>query len=105
MPIKIHDNLPARELLLNEAVDVINSSSAEKQDIRPLKFLLLNLMPKKLQTEVQFARLLGASPLQIELTLMTTETYIPKNANTFSFLKRYIALLYLYYVRNQSNSC
>ena len=75
MPIKIHDNLPARELLLNEVVDVINSSSAEKQDIRPLKFLLLNLMPKKLQTEVQFARLLGASPLQIELTLMTTESY------------------------------
>ena len=79
MPIKIHDNLPARQLLLNEVVDVINSSSAEKQDIRPLKFLLLNLMPKKLQTEVQFARLLGASPLQIELTLMTTESYIPKN--------------------------
>ena len=79
MPIKIHDHLPARELLLDEVVDVINSSSAEKQDIRPLRFLLLNLMPKKLQTEVQFARLLGASPLQIELTLMTTETYVPKN--------------------------
>ena len=47
MPIKIHDNLPARELLLNEVVDVINSSSAEKQDIRPLKFLLLNMMTKK----------------------------------------------------------
>ena len=79
MPIKIHDNLPARKLLQNEIVDVIDSSTAEKQDIRPLKFLLLNLMPKKLETEVQFARLLGASPLQIELTLMTTETYLPKN--------------------------
>ena len=79
MPIKIHDNLPARKLLQNEIVDVIDSSTAEKQDIRPLKFLLLNLMPKKLETEVQFARLLGASPLQIELTLMTTETYSPKN--------------------------
>ena len=79
MPIKIHDNLPARKLLQKEIVDIIDSSTAEKQDIRPLKFLLLNLMPKKLETEVQFARLLGASPLQIELTLMTTETYSPKN--------------------------
>ena len=79
MPIKIHDNLPARKVLLNELVDVINSSSAEKQDIRPLRFLLLNLMPKKLQTEVQFARLIGASPFQIELTLLTTNTYSPKN--------------------------
>jgi len=65
MPIKIHDNLPARTILLNELVDVIDSSSAEKQDIRPLRFLLLNLMPKKLQTEVQFARLIGASPLKL----------------------------------------
>ena len=79
MPIKIPDNLPAREILLKEDVDVIDGSEAEKQDIRPLKFLLLNLMPKKKQTEVQFARILGASPLQIELTLMTTETYSPKN--------------------------
>ena len=92
MPIKIHDNLPARELLLNEVVDVINSSNAEKQDIRPLKFLLLNLMPKKLQTEVQFARLLGASPLQIELTLMTTETYIPKNTKKEHLIEFYKTL-------------
>ena len=47
MPIKIPDNLPAREILLKEDVDVIDGSEAEKQDIRPLKFLLLNLMPKK----------------------------------------------------------
>ena len=81
MPIKIPDNLPAREALLSEAVDVINSSYAERQDIRPLKFLLLNLMPKKVPTEIQFARLIGASPLQIELTLMTTKSYQPKNTN------------------------
>ena len=92
MPIKIHDNLPARELLLEEVVDVINSSSAEKQDIRPLRFLLLNLMPKKLQTEVQFARLLGASPLQIELTLMTTETYVPKNTKKEHLIEFYKTL-------------
>ena len=92
MPIKIHDNLPARKLLQNEIVDIIDSSSAEKQDIRPLKFLLLNLMPKKLETEVQFARLLGASPLQIELTLMTTETYSPKNTKKEHLIEFYKTL-------------
>ena len=92
MPIKIHDNLPARKALLRESVDVIDSTSAEKQDIRPLKFLLLNLMPHKLQTEVQFARILGASPLQIELTLMTTETYSPKNTEKDYLLEFYKTL-------------
>ena len=92
MPIKIHDNLPARKLLQKEIVDVIDSSVAEKQDIRPLKFLLLNLMPKKLETEVQFARLLGASPLQIELTLMTTESYLPKNTRKEHLIEFYNTL-------------
>ena len=92
MPIKIHDNLPARKLLQDEIVDVIDSSTAEKQDIRPLKFLLLNLMPKKLETEVQFARLLGASPLQLELTLMTTETYSPKNTRKEHLIEFYKTL-------------
>ena len=92
MPIKIHDNLPARKTLLRESVDVIDSTNAEKQDIRPLKFLLLNLMPHKLQTEVQFARILGASPLQIELTLMTTETYSPKNTQKDHLIEFYKTL-------------
>ena len=92
MPIKIHDNLPARKLLQNEIVDIIDSSIAEKQDIRPLKFLLLNLMPKKLETEVQFARLLGASPLQVELTLMTTKTYLPKNTQKEHLIEFYKTL-------------
>ena len=92
MPIKIHDNLPARKALLRESVDVIDSTSAEKQDIRPLKFLLLNLMPHKLETEVQFARIIGASPLQIELTLMTTETYSPKNTEKDYLLEFYKTL-------------
>ena len=92
MPIKIHDNLPARKLLQNEIVDIIDSSTAQKQDIRPLKFLLLNLMPKKLETEVQFARLFGASPLQIELTLMTTETYSPKNTKKEYLIEFYKTL-------------
>ena len=92
MPIKIHDSLPARETLLRDAVDVIDSSSAQKQDIRPLKFLLLNLMPQKLQTEVQFARILGSTPLQIELTLMTTETYSPKNTKKNHLIEFYKTL-------------
>ena len=92
MPIKIPDSLPARETLLREAVDVIDSSSAQKQDIRPLKFLLLNLMPQKLQTEVQFARILGSTPLQIELTLMTTKTYSPKNTKRDHLIEFYKTL-------------
>ena len=92
MPIKIPDSLPARETLLREAVDVIDSSSAQKQDIRPLKFLLLNLMPQKLQTEVQFARILGSTPLQIELTLMTTKTYFPKNTKRDHLIEFYKTL-------------
>ena len=92
MPIKIPDSLPARETLLREAVDVIDSSSAQKQDIRPLKFLLLNLMPQKLQTEVQVARILGSTPLQIELTLMTTETYFPKNTKRDHLIEFYKTL-------------
>ncbi|MEO1856202.1 MAG: homoserine O-succinyltransferase [Rubritalea sp.] len=79
MPIKIPDTLPARETLRSEDVDLIDSSSASRQDIRPMKVVLLNLMPKKAQTEIQYARLLGASPLQVELTLMTTASYSPRN--------------------------
>ncbi len=89
MPIKIPDNLPARKSLLKESVDVIDSSLAERQDIRPLRFILLNLMPKKIATEIQFARLIGASPLQIELTLMTTKSYIPKNTKNDYLIEFY----------------
>ena len=92
MPIKIPDNLPARKSLLDECVDLIDSSVAEKQDIRPLRFLLLNLMPKKIVTEIQFARLIGASPLQIELTLMTTKSYNPRNTKKDYLIEFYKTL-------------
>ena len=82
MPIKIPSKLPAKKQLEKEQVQLITSSTALRQDIRPMKVLLLNLMPKKRDTEVQFARLLGNSPLQIELTLMTTASYKPKNEET-----------------------
>ena len=88
MPIKIQDDLPARTVLEDENVDLIISGEAVKQDIRPLKLLLLNLMPKKKETEIQFARLLGNSPLQVELTLMTTASYTPRNTEP-GYLRRY----------------
>ena len=88
MPIKIQDDLPARSVLEGENVDLILSDEAVKQDIRPLKLLLLNLMPKKKETEIQFARLLGNSPLQVELTLMATASYTPKNTEP-GYLRRY----------------
>lgn len=88
MPIKIQPDLPARAILEEENVDLITSDAATVQDIRPLRLVLLNLMPKKKETEIQFARLLGNSPLQIELTLMTTASYTPRNTES-GYLRRY----------------
>ena len=70
MPIKIPSPLPAYDVLTREGVMVMDPVDATHQDIRPLRIGLLNLMPKKIQTETQFARLIGATPLQIELTLI-----------------------------------
>jgi homoserine O-succinyltransferase len=70
MPIKIPATLPAHDVLKREGVMVMSEETALRQDIRPLQIGLLNLMPKKVQTETQFARLIGATPLQIELTLI-----------------------------------
>ncbi|MFC4991760.1 homoserine O-succinyltransferase [Rubritalea tangerina] len=75
-----------------ESVDLIDSSTAARQDIRPMRVVLLNLMPKKVQTEIQYARLLGASPLQVELTLMTTASYSPKNVGQDHLLEFYRTL-------------
>jgi homoserine O-succinyltransferase len=79
MPIKVPDRSPAEEALHQEGVEVIPDATALMQDIRPLKVLLLNLMPAKVTTEVQIARLLSHTPLQIELSLLTTATYQPRN--------------------------
>ncbi|MEL6596378.1 MAG: homoserine O-succinyltransferase [Pseudomonadota bacterium] len=70
MPIKLPATLPAYDVLTREGVMVMDEDAAGRQDIRPLRIGLLNLMPKKIQTENQFARLIGATPLQIELTLI-----------------------------------
>ena len=88
MPIKVPDNLPALEDLHAEQVDVMAQQQALQQDIRPLRLLLLNLMPKKQDTEIQFARLFGNSPLQIELILMTTASYTPRHTEP-GYLRRF----------------
>ncbi|MEO0569813.1 MAG: homoserine O-succinyltransferase [Pseudomonadota bacterium] len=70
MPIKLPSDLPAFGVLSSEGVMVMDEAQAARQDIRPLRIGLLNLMPKKIQTENQFARLVGATPLQIDLSLI-----------------------------------
>ena len=75
MPIKIPNNLPAAEILRKENIFVMTETRAMTQDIRPLRMLLLNLMPKKIETETQLTRLLGNTPLQIELTLLRMEAH------------------------------
>ena len=79
MPIKIPATLPAFDVLTREGVMVMDPDAAVHQDIRPLRIGLLNLMPKKIQTENQFARLIGATPLQIELTLIRMSEHQTKN--------------------------
>lgn len=79
MPIKIPDQLPAFQTLINEGVSVMTDSAAVRQDIRPLHIGLLNLMPNKIKTEIQIARLVGASPLQVELSLIRIGGHKSKN--------------------------
>ncbi len=79
MPIKIPNNLPAAKTLTEENIFIMTETRAITQDIRPLKILILNLMPKKIETETQFARLLGNTPLQVELELIHTTSHKSKN--------------------------
>lgn len=79
MPIKIPNDLPAVQTLAEENIFVMTEKRAITQDIRPLRILLLNLMPKKIETETQLSRVLGNTPLQIELTLIRTATHESKN--------------------------
>ena len=79
MPIKLPSALPAFDVLSREGVMVMAEDTADRQDIRPLRIALLNLMPKKIQTENQFARLIGATPLQIELSLIRMSEHQTRN--------------------------
>jgi homoserine O-succinyltransferase len=77
MPINIPDDLPARRVLEREGVLVIGEHDAIRQDIRPMQIALLNLMPEKIKTETQISRLVGSTPLQVEMTLLKTSSYTP----------------------------
>ena len=79
MPIRIPNNLPAREILEGENIFVMSETRAESQQIRPLRIGLLNLMPTKITTETQLSRLLGNTPLQVELFLIQVSSHQPKN--------------------------
>lgn len=79
MPIRIPVNLPATKILEQENIFVMNEDRAERQDIRPLRIAILNLMPTKIATETQLLRLIGNSPLQVEITLLRTGTHQSKN--------------------------
>lgn len=79
MPINIPDNLPAAETLENENIFVMTENRAYHQDIRPLKIAILNLMPTKIATETQILRLLGNSPLQVDIVLLHPKTHTSKN--------------------------
>ena len=79
MPLKIPDTLPAIEILQEENIFVMNESRASIQDIRPLKIIILNLMPLKISTETDLLRLLSNSPLQIEIDFMKIKGHKPKN--------------------------
>lgn len=81
MPIKIPDTLPATQTLIDEGVMVMAETEAARQDIRPLRVGLLNLMPNKIETETQIARLIGATPLQVELTLVRAATHEAKTTS------------------------
>ncbi len=89
MPIKIPNDLPAVKVLNEENIFVMTETRAITQDIRPLKILLLNLMPKKIETETQLSRLLGNSPLQVDLTLIHTKSHKSKNTSAEHLLAFY----------------
>ena len=82
MPIKIPDQLPATDILRSENIFVMSEARAASQEIRPLKVLLLNLMPKKIETETQFLRLLSNSPLQVDVELLRIDNRPTKNTPT-----------------------
>jgi homoserine O-succinyltransferase len=81
MPVKIPDNLPAIEILNNENIFAMGEQRAFTQDIRPLRIAILNLMPVKSVTETQLLRLLSNTPLQLEITLLRTESHLSKNTS------------------------
>ena len=82
MPIKVQSDLPAQKILEDENIFIMDENRALKQDIRPLKIAILNLMPNKEETEVQLLRSLSNTPLQVDITFLTTATYLARHTPT-----------------------
>jgi homoserine O-succinyltransferase/O-acetyltransferase len=100
MPIKIPDSLPAREILANENIFVMDETTAFHQDIRPLRIVILNLMPTKETTETQLLRLIGNTPLQVEVVLLHPKTHTSKNTSSEhleSFYKTFDDIAHRYF--------
>ncbi|MEK3884171.1 homoserine O-succinyltransferase [Paenibacillus sp. PL2-23] len=100
MPIKVPDHLPAKEVLNNENIFVMDESVAYQQDIRPLRIAILNLMPTKETTETQLLRLIGNTPLQVEVVLLHPRTHTSKNTSSDhleSFYKTFDEISHLYF--------
>lgn len=89
MPINIPDELPAGTILERENIFLMHEGRAQRQDIRPLKIVILNLMPKKSETETQLLRLLGNSPLQVDIDLLQTATHQSRNTGADHLIKFY----------------
>lgn len=90
MPIKVYNNLPAKKVLEEENIFVMDENRAMSQDIRPLRIAILNLMPLKEETEVQLLRSLSNTPLQVDITFLTTASYVGKNTAASHLDKFYI---------------
>ena len=89
MPIKIPSNLPAFSTLQDERIFVMSDDRAEHQDIRPLKIAILNLMPKKIETETQILRLLSNTPIQVDIDFIQTKSHVSKNTSQDHLVKFY----------------
>jgi homoserine O-succinyltransferase len=89
MPVNIPESLPAKSILEGENIFVMGEERAQHQDIRPLRIAILNLMPTKIDTETQLCRLLGNSPIQVDITLINTATYESKNTSQEHLLNHY----------------
>lgn len=89
MPINIPNGLPAKDILESEKIFALEEDVAVKQDIRPLRIVILNLMPKKIETETQILRLISKSPLQVDIDFMKVETHVSKNTSADHLLKFY----------------
>lgn len=90
MPIKVNDRLPSAAFLAQNNIFIMHEERAIHQDIRPLKIVLLNLMPLKQQTEIQLFRMLSNSPLQVDITLLNVSTHKSKNVSEEYLIKHYV---------------